>query len=92
MVKLSNTHHRTKDGVIKKNPQTVKKWLVVYDAGKPYEARYGNMKELETGLRDFYVRNKESSANLDVMVFYDEKDVTNNPKVVALFEKIGAEE
>lgn len=68
------------------------KWIVVFDAGKPYEESYDSDEALEKGLRDFYDKHKGSDS-FDAKVYNVEgEDFTESQFVNEMIEGIIGDE
>lgn len=68
-MKISKTHHKTKDGIVKRNPKKKVKYIAIYDNGKPYEEKYSTENGLKNGLKDFYLKNKDNDDDYDVKIY-----------------------
>jgi len=69
------------------------RWVVIFDAGKPYEQSFSSDEELEVGLRKFYWAHKDSDYTYDVKVYNARgDDFTESQFVTEMVAKIMGEE
>lgn len=64
-------------------------YKVVFDDGKPSEEEYATLKDLENGLRAFFIKNDGSDYPFDAKVYdEDDNDISESQLITEMINEI----